>query len=129
MNITPICPYCNSFSVAKTGKDIYPTRTDLHYKHFYACPNECDAYVGCHPESNRPLGRLANKGLRLAKSAAHRAFDPFWKGSSATMNRKTAYAKLASALNIKVTDCHIGNFDEAMCNSVMRVCREIRASK
>lgn len=126
MNITPICPYCNTFSVPVTGKEIYPHRPDLAYKQFYACPKDCDAYVGCHPESNRPLGRLANKGLRQAKSAAHRAFDPFWKGATSTMTRKEAYTWIAEELGIDVKECHIGLFDEAKCNAVMRICKNKR---
>ncbi len=123
MNITPICPYCNTFSIPVTGKEIYPARSNLHYKNFYKCPSDtCDAYVGCHPDSKRPLGRLANKELRQAKSAAHRAFDPFWQGSKPIIKRAAAYKWLGEELNLKKGDVHIGLFDVAMCNAVMRIC-------
>ena len=37
------------------GNVIYPHRYDLSCKWFYRCP-ECRQYIGCHPNSQRPLG-------------------------------------------------------------------------
>lgn len=116
MNLTPICPYCNKISKLVTGKEIYPHRKDLFSLNFYSC-SSCDAYVGTHKGTTKPLGRLANKELRKAKSAAHRAFDPLWKFGG--MKRKEAYKWLAEVLNIKSADCHIGMFDVEMCEDVV----------
>lgn len=116
MNLTPICPYCKRFSKAVTGKEIYPHREDLFSLNFYSC-SSCDACVGTHKGTTKPLGRLANKELRRAKSAAHRAFDPLWKFGD--MKRKEAYKWLAEVLNIKLEDCHIGMFDIEMCEEVV----------
>jgi hypothetical protein len=79
MNINPKCPYCGKWSEKVSGKVIYSHRPDLYAKVFYRCA-PCDAYVGCHPHSERPLGRLADAELRSMKSAAHAAFDPIWRG-------------------------------------------------
>lgn len=113
--LTPICPYCNEFSKPVTGKEVYPHRKDLYKLSFYSC-NDCSAYVGAHKGTTKPLGRLANKELRKAKSAAHRAFDPLWKLGD--MKRKEAYKWLASMLNIDGSDCHIGMFDVETCEQV-----------
>ena len=115
MNLTPICPYCKQFSKAVTGKEIYPHRKDLFSLNFYSCA-DCDSYVGTHKGTNKPLGRLANKELRKAKSAAHWAFDPLWKFGD--MKRKEAYKWLAETLNIAPSDCHIGMFNVEMCEDV-----------
>lgn len=115
--LTPICNYCGNFSKKVTGKDIYPHRKDLYKKIIYSCSN-CNAYVGCHGDSDKPLGRLANPELRKAKSAAHRAFDPLWKEKH--MKRKEAYKWLAEVLGINGKDCHIGMFDVETCKKVIR---------
>lgn len=43
----------------------------------------------------------------------HAVFDPQWK--SGGRSRKMAYQELADALRIPVSDCHIGYFDETLC--------------
>jgi len=101
------------------GRKIYPLRPDLHGKFFYEC-EPCKAYVGCHPSSQEPLGRLANAQLRAMKQAAHAAFDPLWKYYG--MSRTGAYAWLACRLHLLKEDCHIGFFDEETCMKVVREC-------
>jgi len=113
--LTPICNYCGNFSKLTSGAEIYPHRKDLKNLRFYSCSG-CDAYVGTHKGTVKPLGRLANKELRKAKSAAHRAFDPLWKLKN--MTRKEAYSWLAKELGIKKEDCHIGMFDVDTCKHV-----------
>ncbi|WP_088258626.1 zinc-finger-containing protein [Fimbriiglobus ruber] len=41
----------------------------------------CDAYVGCHPGTETPLGRLANKELRAGSSKLTIASIPSGKRS------------------------------------------------
>ena len=78
--IAPVCPYCNEDAVLTTGTVLYPHRPDLATKHFWMCWKD-KAWVGCHPHSDAPLGRLANADLRRAKMAAHAAFDPLWRST------------------------------------------------
>jgi hypothetical protein len=117
----PDCPYCGEPSEKATGKEIYPHRPDLYEKTFYRC-TPCKAYVGCHPGTENPLGRLANAELRKAKNAAHAAFDPRWKGQKGRVRREQ-YKWLAEQLGISKDDCHIGMFDVDMCRRVVEVCR------
>lgn len=107
------CDYCGkaaAFSQSSAhlyrGKDYGPV---------WEC-RPCEAWVGCHPGTKKPLGRLANKALRMAKMRAHSAFDPLWK--SRLMSRTTAYRKLAEAAKMSPKDCHIGMFDVATCERV-----------
>lgn len=94
----------------------------------WRCPS-CPAWVGCHPRSDRPLGRLADLELRRAKQAAHRFFDPLWRhavevrGWSRKTARGSAYRWLANELGIPAEDCHIGWFDLGHCRRVVAVCR------
>lgn len=115
-----ICDYCGNKAALVTGRKIYPHRPDLFPLRFWHC-EPCKAWVGCHKNSDaQPLGRLANAELRLAKSAAHRDFDPLWK--SGEMTRKQAYQWLSDQLDIPSESCHIGMFDVATCQRVQTVC-------
>lgn len=116
----PVCPYCDRDALQVGGETIYPQRRDLWAKVFWLC-QVCRAYVGCHPASARPLGRLANAELRKAKMAAHAAFDPAWR--TGKMKRRTAYRRLSESLGIDENECHIGMFDVDMCK---RVVAEVR---
>jgi ssDNA-binding Zn-finger/Zn-ribbon topoisomerase 1 len=114
--VVPICPYCGSKSECRDSKVIYHGRS---YGPAWICGNypDCDAYVGCHPGTRRPLGRLANAELRAAKKAAHAAFDPLWQ--SGGMSRKEAYRWLAGALGLE--ECHIGEMDVEECGRVVEL--------
>lgn len=114
------CPYCSRPALLVGGKAIYPHRPDLYEKQFYQCA-PCGAYVGCHPGTTKPLGRLANAELRQAKMEAHAAFDPVWKEGG--KRRSDAYAGLAKQLGISKDDCHIGMFDVELCRRVVEICR------
>jgi hypothetical protein len=116
----PKCPYCGNRSELVTGAVIYPHRPDLHGKFFYQCA-PCDAYVGCHPTGNgkSPLGRLADKELRKAKSDAHAAFDPLWRNGA--MSRHQAYRYLAQEIGVPQDKAHIGMFDIAQCKRVVQI--------
>ena len=117
----PVCPYCGLHSEKVDGSKIYPHRPALHHKMFWACM-PCGAWVGCYVGGDKPLGRLANKQLRVAKMKAHEAFDPLW--CSGKMTRTQAYTWLSEKLGIAFHKCHIGMFDLAMCERVVNVIKE-----
>lgn len=101
---------------------IYPHRPDLAHKKFYSCV-PCGAWVGCHPSTEKPLGRLANTELRQAKMDAHNAFDPFWKSNGfhgQKLKRSAAYKWLAQRLGVE--HIHIGECDVEMCHRVVEAC-------
>lgn len=68
---TVTCPYCILKAELVRGYKIYPRIPGLHNKWYYSCPN-CDAYVGCHPKTKRPLGTPANAELRTLRSEVHK---------------------------------------------------------
>lgn len=122
---TLICTYCHKPSELVNGDVIYPGRPDLYEKLFWFC-DPCQAWVGCHPGTCNPLGRIANAELRRAKVAAHSAFDPIWK--SGHMPRRKAYSWLSKQLGILPEQTHIGMFDAELCRRVVQVC-QARAEK
>ena len=106
------------------GAQLYGSkRIDLVSKQFWVCTH-CKAWVGCHPRTTTPLGRLANAELRKAKMAAHEAFDPLWR--SGELSRSEAYAWLARTLGVSPANCHIGMFDVDGCNAVIAAVAERR---
>lgn len=128
----PSCDYCGEAAVLVAGDIIYPHRPDLHAKKFWQC-GPCEAWVGCHPGTEIPLGRLADAELRLWKQKAHAAFDPIWKARwkrknsedknyTPAMARGGRYAALAEKLGIPKQQCHIGMMDVALCRRVVEVC-------
>lgn len=114
-----LCDYCQQPALLVGGEAIYPHRRDLYTREFWHCA-PCSAWVGCHPGTARPLGRLADADLRAAKQQAHAAFDPFWR--KANMKRNHAYGWLAKRLGIERERCHIGMFDVETCRRVVAIC-------
>jgi hypothetical protein len=118
-----LCPYCVQIPTLVTGKTVYPHRKDLHSKYFYYCDNGHDAaYVGCHPNTLTPLGRLADATLRKLKMAAHAAFDPIWKDGR--LSRGQAYEWLSFNMGLPKELTHIGMFDEEQCQRVIKLCKD-----
>lgn len=104
--VTVTCPYCSAPA----------DRVQTPWGFKYQCV-PCDARVGCHPGSDKPLGTLANAELRKARMAAHAAFDPLWKLHG--LKRSAAYAWLARKMGIVVTSCHVAHFNVDQCKQVV----------
>lgn len=133
------CPYCRKPATFHLDSSAFYNGTD--YGPLWACVR-CGAWVGCHENTAKPLGRLADSALRVAKQKAHAAFDPLWKakwrqlraqeslrnGAPAPFTfgkkqaRGRAYLWLAQRLGIERKDCHIGMFDVVMCERVVEAC-------
>lgn len=113
-----ICCYCNNptkfykDSSVVYGRDFGP---------IYACL-ECKAWVGCHPGTYKPLGRVATKKLRSLKSEAHKYFDKIF--TYKIMKRTKAYKWLSEQLGIPKKYTHIGMFGEETCKRVVTICKD-----
>lgn len=80
------------------GDVIYPQRQDLSHLNFYRCPN-CKQYIGCHPNSIKPLGVIPTQEMKKARIIIHSMIDPLWK--SGKISRKKLYRLIAKELGIK----------------------------
>lgn len=103
------CPNCNG-KVACVSNELVYGRELGDYPWIYICV-KCDMYVGIHPFTNIPVGTLADKKTREARTQCKK---PFLK-LVAIINRKKAYEALASAMGIPVSKCHFGWFDITEC--------------
>lgn len=115
VKIPTICPYC-------AGKVIFTDSAVLYngvsYGNIYYCTN-CNASVGVHKGTNKPLGTLANSALKLKRREAHNVFDGWWRARR--MNRTKAYEWLAEQMKLPVYQTHIGQFDMAQCDQVVQI--------
>lgn len=111
-----VCPYCKSST--RVVDEVYIYGKTYKGRLMICCKNfpECDSYVGTH-DDGEPLGRLADKKLRLWKKKAHAAFDILWKEKH--VDRTEAYEELADFLNIPDKYCHIGMFQVKTCVKVL----------
>ncbi|MBO6266801.1 MAG: DUF3268 family zinc-finger domain-containing protein [Synergistaceae bacterium] len=115
-----ICPYCGKLAEYVDSAIVYHGRS---YGMIYLC-SPCDAYVGVHRGTDRPLGRLANSELRKWRNAAHAAFDPLWQQGEYKRRRNDAYAWLAEKMGLPKEETHIGMFDVEQCRSVIEIINE-----
>lgn len=115
------CQYCNQPAQLLRGSELHRGRDDLSEQFFWVC-RPCDAWVGCHPRSDRPLGTLAQLSLRRWRSRAHELFDPLWRREP--KKRSQRYRWLADRLGIHPDQCHIGMFTIEQCKKVVEICKQ-----
>lgn len=114
------CPYCHKPAEWVPNEVVYGKRYGKSWM-VWLCrclPNY--VYVGCHKNTRRPLGTMANSELRGWRRKAHKAFDPIWQDRE--MKRPDAYAWLAGRM--KVAEAHVGEFDIAQCQRVIQLAGE-----
>ena len=114
------CPYCAKQAILSDSSTIY----GKDYGKVYLCINypACDAFVGVHKGTDKPLGTLANSELRDLRKKAHKLFDSIWHERE--MSRKDAYSWLASEMGLSKTKTHIAMFNESQCQQVIEMMKE-----
>lgn len=111
-DILVICPYCGKEAEWVENKEIYGRNHGASHM-IWLCRND-NAYVGCHNNTRRPKGILADENLRKWRVAAHTAFDPLWR--SEFMTRKEAYRAMRKHFG---RDVHIGEADIELCQKII----------
>ena len=116
-----VCDHCQSPNIKLEKNAVIYGKDYGNWPLVWYCYH-CDAAVGCHKNTDIPLGKMAGKKIRMARAKAHQVFDPIWKQKNAKYTRKEAYSWLAKQLGIAVQDCHIAWFDATMCDKVIQIC-------
>ena len=112
------CTYCNRELPLLKSK----------YGYWYKC-NKCNASVGCHPLTKKPLGTTAKPELRALRQEAHKHFDGTWRakmkrdGCTQQEARSAGYKWLQQQLGLSAEECHIGKFNESQCLRVIELCK------
>lgn len=129
MRVPSICRYCGGVIRRVPGQQVYgeaaARRLKLKNEWFYQCQN-CNARVGCHRGTTRPLGNVANEVLRLKRMETHQVFDAFWKHRR--MSRTAAYKWLAEQMKLPAEKAHIGGFEMDQCQQVIDICRQMETA-
>lgn len=115
------CQYCggkvNFINTKKPGNK---------WPWIYLC-SKCGARCGSHPNSNIPLGCLANNELTSLRNILHKEFDILWK--TELMTRTQAYSKLASRMKLAPDECHIGQFTILQCRKALVIAKQIKSER
>jgi len=117
-----ICPYCQADAEYLDSSEVYGAGHS--YGMLYLC-RPCDAYVGVHKGTDRPLGTLADYETRWWRKKAHGVFDPIWMRSS-NPHRSWVYHWLAVQMGIPDKECHIGMFTVSQCKQVVAICKGMK---
>lgn len=106
------CCKCESEVKAKMtdGAEIYPHRKDLYKLLFWKC-DRCGNYVGCHKNTDKPLGVIPSEELRKIRIKIHSIIDPIWKKGIKT--RKEVYNILKNKIGYEYHTANIKNLEEA----------------
>lgn len=122
-----ICRYCGGKIELADAREIYGDaveRLALENEKIYLC-RTCNARVGCHRSTVRPLGNVANEVLRLKRRETHEIFDAFWRRKRLTRTR--AYQWLAGELGLPEKKTHIGSFEMDDCQRVIELCSQFES--
>jgi hypothetical protein len=114
------CRYCQSDVALVSNSAVYG-REYGDWPFVYLCTG-CSAYVGLHPDTDIPLGTLADSELRTARKRAKGTFIGLSK--RLRLSRDEAYAWLAEAMNIPASQCHFGFFDIEQCGLAYTACQQ-----
>jgi len=115
-----LCPYCGKEALWVSNEKVYGKRYGKSYMCYY-CPTD-EAYVGCHNNTRKPLGTMANKELRDWRIKAHAKIDPLWRTGSDKTNRNYRRKKLYQRLKeLFGHEVHVGESDIEMCKKIIEI--------
>lgn len=107
------CPYCGKEAQYSTSRLFYGQDYGTNVYH---C-DPCNARVGTHKGTDRPLGTMANVHLRVLRTKCHALIDPYWK--SGRIKRGEVYRRMAKAMGLPKEKAHIGMFNEEQCRQLI----------
>lgn len=107
------CHYCGCRVELVCNSLIYKGKSYGKWPYAYLCSG-CWAYVGLHPETDVPLGTLANNGLRASRNRSKAVFYKYLEQTG--VSRTQGYRWLAEQMQINTEECHFGWFEQAQCD-------------
>lgn len=111
---TVLCPVDNKPAPWVENKEKYGRNFGKSYMAYYC--KEHDTYVGCHNNTRRPLGTMADGELRKLRMAVHAKIDPLWK--SGEHRRSDVYQYLSSKLGYQF---HTGESTKEVCRQILEM--------
>ena len=112
------CHYCDGDVCLVGNHEVYG-RNYGDWPYIYLC-QDCSAYVGLHPNTDLPLGTLADKKTREARKDGKGKFITLMRKRN--MKRDNAYKWLAKRLRISQDKCHWAMFDITTALNARNAC-------
>lgn len=117
-----VCDACKSEAVFLLNNKAIYGREYGDWPYLYHCSN-CKAYVGLHPDTDLPLGTMADADTRNMRRAAK---GLFLKINEKHFKRKRdkSYGWLAEKMGIDRSVCHFAMFDYDQAFQALEVCND-----
>lgn len=106
------CSVCKGPVALVNNSEIYNGRSYGKWPYAYLC-RSCKSYVGVHPNTDIPLGELADRETRQARKLKTHFIA--LTNTHFKKDKNKAYMWLASKLGIPVEQCHWGWFTKDQC--------------
>lgn len=119
------CPSCLKEAHWCDNKEVYG-RSFGRSSMCYYC-KRCDYYVGCHNNSQKPLGVMASKETRKLRMKCHSKFDEFWRYNF--VSRDDGYLWLQRQMKKNEDEAHIGMFNEEDCKKLLELLKSYTLDK
>lgn len=82
----------------------------------------CRAYVGCHTNTYKPLGLLADRRTRTARKAAYASLEAYCNRMGIPHSNMAGW--VAKQLNVSVSRSGIGWLDINQCRQLIELCSQ-----
>ncbi|CAA2409919.1 Phage protein [Xanthomonas phage Bosa] len=105
-----VCDCCGEPLVVLVNNTVVYGRPCGDWPWIYLCMS-CEAFVGCHPYSVFPLGRMADRETRQMRRQLHAMIDPLW--NTPAMSRGEVYSMMAKMMGTPTF--HIGELSREEC--------------
>lgn len=113
-----ICRYCEGTVIYTSNSHIYNGREYGDWPYVYVCTS-CRASVGVHPNTETPLGTLANVELKTARRMAKAAF--LRRTKELQLSRKKSYKYLQETMGMAKDQAHFGMFEVEDCIKALNI--------
>lgn len=124
-NALPIPELCDACCSTNISLEFNQKRlTSGQVRYIWVC-HDCRATVGCHPNTEIPLGRMCDGITAKLRLLAHNEFDKLWR--SGLMQRKKAYAWLSRMLSIEFEQCHLSQLSKDQLKDVITLSADYMA--
>lgn len=111
------CRYCQG-EVTLVTQEAFYGKSYGRWPYLYLC-GSCLARVGLHPNTDIPLGTLADDRLRQQRQVAKTAFLHLRQIGGLTPTQ--AYTRLANVMGIPKRECHFAWFELKDCAAALAI--------
>lgn len=117
------CPHCGGTVKLCNNSEIYGVSIG-NWPFVYACQKCGESYVGVHPDTDIPLGTMADKALRGLRARAKESFHAYL--IKVKMDRRAGYKWLSETLGLPLSNTHFGFFNSVDAQRALDICNNLQ---